>query len=129
MQYLLLIYLEETAIDDSEREQCYVESTALAQDLATKGQFLAAAPLEPVSTAASLRIREGRATITDGPFAETREYLGGFFMVEARDRDEALRIAARIPAARFGTVEVRPVIEIPGLPGAGAPQPAATVSA
>lgn len=129
MQYLLLIYLEERAIDDAEREQCYVESTALAQDLAAKGQFLAAAPLEPVSTAASLRIREGRATITDGPFAETREYLGGFFMVEARDRDEALRIAARIPAARFGTVEVRPVIEIPGLPGAPVPQPATTVSA
>lgn len=128
MQYLLLIYLEERAIDDAEREQCYVESTALAQDLASKGQYLAAAPLEPVSTATSLRIRDGRATITDGPFAETREYLGGFFMVEARDRDEALRIAARIPAARFGTVEVRPVIEIPGLPGA-APQPATTVSA
>jgi hypothetical protein len=116
MRYMLLIYLEETAINEEEREACYQESIALTHDLAAKGQFLGAAPLHPVSTATSIRIRDGRKLVTDGPFAETREYLGGYFMVEAKDLDEAIGIAARIPGARFGTVEVRPVIELGGMP-------------
>src|SRR5438876_632018 len=82
------------------------------------GQYLAAAPLQPSSSAASVRIREGKRLVTDGPFAETREQLGGFFLVEAADVEEAISIAARLPTARRGrgTVEVRPVLEIPGMP-------------
>jgi hypothetical protein len=116
MKYMLLIYMEENAMDGAEREQCYLDSTQLCHDLATKGQFVAASPLQPVSTAASVRIREGRRLVTDGPFAETREHLGGYFLVEARDLNEAIGIAARIPGAKKGTVEVRPVMELAGLP-------------
>ncbi len=75
-----------------------------------------AAPLQPTSTATSVRVRDGKRVVTDGPFAETREQLGGYFLVDARDLDEAIGIAARIPGSRFGTVEIRPVMEIPGLP-------------
>ena len=116
MKYMLLIYGEENAWTDAERESCYRESTGLARDLAARGQYLAASPLQPVSTATSLRIRDGRTLVTDGPFAETREHLGGYFLIEAANLDEALGIAARIPAARRGTVEIRPVIDIPELP-------------
>jgi hypothetical protein len=117
MQYMLLVYLDEQALSEAEREQCYVESTQLAQELHSCGQYLAAAPLHPTSTATSVRVRDGRRLVTDGPFAETREQLGGYFLVEAKDLDEALGIAARIPIARRGTIEVRPVVEIGGLPG------------
>ncbi len=116
MKYMLLIYLEELALSEAEREACYVESTGLAQALASKGQYLGAEPLHPTSMATSVRVREGRRYVTDGPFAETREQLGGYYRVEARDLDEAIDIAARIPMARKGSVEIRPVIEIPGLP-------------
>ena len=81
-----------------------------------KGQFISASPLQHTSTATSVRMREGKRLVTDGPFAETREYLGGYFMVDAKDLNEAISIASRIPAARFGTVEVRPVVELPNLP-------------
>ena len=128
MKYMLLIYLEEKALDESEREQCYQESAQLAHEIQAAGQYLAAAPLHPTSMAASVRVREGRRLVTDGPFAETREQLGGYFLVEAKDLDEAIAIAARIPMARRGTVEVRPVIEIPGLPVEGYPRPAVAVS-
>lgn len=116
MKYLLLIYMNEQAMTDAERGQCYVDSTRLTHELHAKGQFLGANPLQPVATATSLRIRDGKRLVTDGPFAETREQLGGYFLVEAKDLDEALAIAARIPGAKKGTVEVRPVMEIPGLP-------------
>jgi hypothetical protein len=116
VKYMLLIYLDEKALDEPEREQCYRESIQLAHEIDSAGQYLAAAPLHPTSMAASVRVREGRRLVTDGPFAETREQLGGYFLVDARDLDEAIAIAARIPMARRGTVEVRPVIEIPGLP-------------
>jgi hypothetical protein len=116
MKYMLLIYADEQAWTEPEREQCYQESTELAHELKSKGQFLATSPLQPVSTATSVRVRDGKRLVIDGPFAETREQLGGFFMVDAKDLDEALEIAARIPAARKGTVEIRPVVEIPGLP-------------
>jgi hypothetical protein len=119
MKYMLLIYMSENAMNDSERAQCYVDSAQLCQDLAAKGQYLAANPLHPVATAASVRIREGQRSVIDGPFAETREQLGGYFLVEAKDLDEAIGIAARIPAARKGTVEIRPVMEIAGLPADG----------
>ena len=118
MQYMLLIYLDEQSLGEAEREQCYRESTQLAQELHSRGQYLAAAPLHPTSTATSVRVRDDKRLVTDGPFAETREQLGGYFLVHAKDVDEAIGIAARIPMARQGTVEIRPVIEIPGLPGA-----------
>ena len=116
MKYMLLIYQDEQVLSETERQACYVESTALAHDLKSNGQFLATAPLQPVSTATSVRIRDGKRVVTDGPFAETREQLGGYFLIDARDLDEAIGIAARIPGARKGTVEIRPVIEIEGLP-------------
>lgn len=116
MKYLLLIYMDENVLSDAEREHCYVESAQLAQDLNTKGQYLAATPLHPVATATSVRVRDGKSLVTDGPFAETREQLGGFFLVNAQDLDEAIAIATRIPGARVGTVEIRPVLEVAGLP-------------
>lgn len=117
MQYMLLIYIDEQAgPSETEREHCYQESAQFAQQLHENGQFLAAAPLHPTSTATSVRVREGKRLVTDGPFAETREQLGGFFLIEATDLDEAIRIASGIPAGRWGTVEIRPVVEIPGLP-------------
>ena len=116
MKYMLLIYTDEAAWTESEREHCYAESTRLTQELHAQGQYLGAAPLHPVATATSVRVRGGRRFVTDGPFAETHEQLGGFFLVEARDLDEAIGIAARIPGARKGTVEVRPVLDLPGLP-------------
>ena len=113
---MLLIYLDEQALDEPERERCYRESTQLAHQLAAAGQYLAAAPLQPTATATSVRVREGKRVVTDGPFAETKEQLGGYFLIDARDLDEAIAIAARIPMARRGTVEVRPVIHIADLP-------------
>jgi hypothetical protein len=117
MKYMLLIYGDETALSEPEREACYVESTQLAHEIQSKGQYLAANPLHPTAMATSVRVREGKRLVTDGPFAETREQLGGYFLVDAPDLDEAIGIAARIPMVRKGTVEIRPVIEIPGLPG------------
>jgi hypothetical protein len=116
MKYMLLIYADENIQSDAEREQCYRESTTLAHELAAKGQYVSASPLQPTPTAANVRVRAGKPVITDGPFAETREQLGGYFIVDVENRDEALRIAARIPAARFGTVEIRSMVEIPDLP-------------
>lgn len=116
MKYMLLIYMAEDAIDDGERQHCYVESAQLTQDLNANGQYLSANPLQPASTATCVQVREGKRLVTDGPFTETREQLGGYFLVEAESLDEAIDIAGRIPAGRWGTVEVRPVKEIPGLP-------------
>ena len=116
MRYMLLIYLDEQALGETERGQCYVESAQLTQDLNSSGQYLAANPLHPTSTATSVRVRDGKRLVTDGPFAETREQLGGYFLINAKDLDEAIGIAARIPMARKGTVEIRPVMEVAGLP-------------
>ena len=116
MKYMLLVYLDEQAMTDAERAHCYVESAQLTQDLNAKGQYVSASPLHPVATATSVRVREGKRLVTDGPFAETREQLGGYYVVEAKDLDEAIQIAERIPPARFGTIEIRPVMEISGLP-------------
>ena len=116
MKYMMLVYLDEQVMTDEEREHCYVESARLTQDLNSAGQYLDASPLHPVSTATSVRVRAGKRLVTDGPFAETREQLGGYYLIEAADLDEAIRIAERIPPARFGTIEIRPVMEIAGLP-------------
>src|SRR2546428_12704101 len=116
MKYMLLIYLDEQALSETERQECYAESTQLAPQLHSSGQYLAANPLHPTSMATSVRVRNGKRLVTDGPFAETREQLGGYFLIEGKNLDEAIAIAGRIPMARKGTVEVRPVIEISGLP-------------
>jgi hypothetical protein len=116
MKYVLLIYTDEKSYADGEREQCYEESTALTHQLHKEGKYLGASPLLPVATATSVRVRNGKRQVTDGPFAETREQLGGFFLVDAANLDEAIDIAGRIPGARKGTVEVRPVLELEGLP-------------
>src|SRR5258708_37758455 len=97
MKYMLLIYMEDQALNEAEREHCYVESTQLAGELKASGQYLAASPLQPTSTATSVRARDGKRMVTDGPFAETREHLGGYFMVEAKELDEAIDIAGRVP--------------------------------
>jgi len=116
MKYMLLIYLEEEALSQQERQQCYQESAAYARELHEQGKFLATAPLHPTSTATSVRVREGKRLVTDGPFAETREQLGGFYLINAKDLDEAIGIAGQIPAGRWGTVEIRPVIQVAGMP-------------
>jgi hypothetical protein len=116
MKYMLLIYGDEQAWTDDERRQCYVESTALAHKLKASGQFIATSPLQPVAAATSVQVRNNKRLVTDGPFAETREHLGGYFLIDAKNLDQAKEIAGQIPGARKGTVEIRPVVEIPGLP-------------
>ncbi|PWT82115.1 MAG: hypothetical protein C5B44_02695 [Acidobacteria bacterium] len=116
MKYMLLVYMNEQAMTEAEREHCYVESAQLAQRIKANGQYLAAGPLHPTATATSVRVRDGKRLVTDGPFAETREQLGGYYLIEAKDLDEAIGIAEQIPPARLGTIEIRPVLEIPGLP-------------
>jgi len=116
MKYMLLIYADEKVWTEPERQECYGESTRLCQSLAATGQYLAANPLQSVTTATSVQVRNGKRLITDGPFAETREQLGGYFLVEAKNLDEAIDIAGRVPGARKGTVEIRPLVELPNLP-------------
>jgi hypothetical protein len=118
MRYMMLVYLEERELEDSTRQACYEESRELTHDLNASGHFIAAAPLYPTSTATTIRVREGKRLVTDGPFAETHEQLGGYYLIDAKDLDEAIGIAARIPGARFGTIEVRPVVELTGMPEA-----------
>ena len=115
MKYILLIHHEE-AIDENQRQPLLEESVQLANQLHEKGQYLDAAPLQLASATISVKVRDGKRLVTDGPFAETREQIGGYFLIDAGDLDEAIGIAARIPGARIGTVEVRPVREVEGLP-------------
>src|SRR2546422_10839747 len=105
---MLLIYLDEQALSESERERCYRESTQLAHELSAAGQYLAAAPLEPTAAATSVRLRKGQRVVTDGPFAGTKEQLGGYFLIAASDLDEQIAIAARIPMASRGKIQGRP---------------------
>lgn len=116
MKYMLLIYSAENAWTEEERCRCMAESTKVCHELAAEGRFLGASPLHPVATATCVRVRGGHRLTTDGPFAETTEQLGGYFLIEAANLDEAIAIAGRIPGARKGTVEVRPVFELAGLP-------------
>ena len=116
MKYMLLIYSDENAWTESEQQECYAESVQLTHQLKANGQYLGASPLQSVSTATSVRVRNGKQMVTDGPFAETREQLGGYFLINARDLNEAINIAGRIPAAHKGTVEIRPIVELPDLP-------------
>jgi len=119
MKYILLVHHDEQVLgnlSETELQQMREESVQLASQINSHGQYLDAAPLHPVSTATCVRVRDRKRLVTDGPFAETREQLGGYFLINATDLDEAVGIAARIPGARIGRVEIRPVMEIPGLP-------------
>jgi hypothetical protein len=114
MKYLCLVYVEETILDalpKTERQSLSDESMAYCHNLMKMGQCLAASPLQPVETAATVRVRNGKAATTDGPFAETKEQLGGFFLLDVRDLNDAIRMASMFPAARLGSVEVRPMKE------------------
>jgi len=114
MKYMLLIYHNEQSWDtvtEAERQQIYAEYRKLRGELEARGQFVTGSQLQPITTATSVRVRDGKELITDGPFAETHEALGGYFLVEAANLDEATSIAARIPSARTGTIEVRPLAE------------------
>ena len=114
MKYMLLIYHDEPSWDahtEAERQQIYLEYRKLRGELEARGQFVTGSQLQPITTATSVRVRDGKELVTDGPFAETHEQLGGYFLIEARDLDEATCIAARIPSARTGTIEVRPLVE------------------
>jgi hypothetical protein len=116
MKYLLLIYGEENAwakFSEAEAKQLYGEFMQFTEQLQSAKQHVSSHRLQPVATATSVRLRDGKRVVTDGPFAETREQLGGYYLVEAKDLDEAIAIAAKIPSARFGTVEVRPVVTQP----------------
>ncbi len=119
MKYLLLVHHNEDAfgkMSETKREEMLEESVQLTHQLHTRRQYLSASPLHPASTAVIVRVREGKPLVTDGPFMETREQLAGYFLINAKDLDEAVNIAARVPGARIGTVGVRPLIEISGLP-------------
>jgi len=115
MQYMLLIYedpAELARLSDGERQGIFPEYRQFTDSIAKSGNYRAGDPLEPVSAATTVRLRQGKRMVTDGPFAETKEHLGGYYLVEAKDLDEAIGIAARIPSARFGAVEVRPIMKI-----------------
>ena len=116
MKYMLLIYSDEHGWTEEGRRHCYAESLELIRQIRSDGKFLAAAPLHPTATATSVRVREGKRFVTDGPFAETKEQLGGYYVIDAEDLDDAIAIAARIPVSRVGTIEIRPIVELPGLP-------------
>jgi hypothetical protein len=115
VRYLCLVYQEETMANAQSRSPCHATEEVLAyrEDLRQSGHLIAASPLQPVQAATIIRVRNGTVTIIDGPVAETKEQLGGFYLIEARDLNEAIRIAARIPSARLGSIEVRPLQDFP----------------
>jgi hypothetical protein len=119
MKFMLIVHHDEedfNKIEKEKRQQMLAESIELTHQLHAGGQYLSASPLHPAETAVIVRVREGKPLVTDGPFIETREQIAGYFLVNAQDLNEAIRIATRVPGARIGTVEVRPLIEISGLP-------------
>jgi len=116
MKYMLLIYDREAnweTLSQADQQKMYAEYGQFTEQVRTGGQFVTAAQLQPTTTATSVRVRNGQRLLTDGPFAETREQLGGYYLIEAKDLDEAVAIAGRVPSARLGTVEVRPLVEVP----------------
>ena len=119
MKFMLLVHHDEDAfgkMSEAKRKELLTESAQLTHQLHANRQYLSASPLHPAGTSVIVRVREGKSLITDGPFIETREQIAGYFLVDAKDLNEAVRIATRAPGARIGTVEVRPLIEITGLP-------------
>jgi hypothetical protein len=117
MKYLCLVYSEEKLLEVVPDRECLAYDAALR----SSGQCVASEALEPVATATTVRVRDGQLSVTDGPFAETKEQLAGFYLIEARDREEAVRLAARIPPARVGSIEVRPIRPIREMAKAPAP--------
>jgi hypothetical protein len=116
MQYLLLIYTDESklrAASQADKDAMFREYGAYTASIIKTGNMKAGDALQPASTATTVRVREGKTLTTDGPFAETKEQLGGYYLVEAKDLDEAIKLAARIPGARSGSIEVRPVMQLP----------------
>jgi hypothetical protein len=113
MKYMLLIYGAESCWSEQERKECMLESMGIVDELAAQGKCLTSSPLDSITTAKSLRIRNGQRQITDGPFAETTEQLGGFYILDVDTMDEALQIAGRLPPAKKGTVEIRPLFPLP----------------
>jgi len=113
MQYMLLIYSDEQVWTEEQRQDCFQKSMCISEELTAQGKLISAAPLHSVTTATSLRIKNGKREITDGPFAETTEQLGGYYIVDVDNLDEALEIAASLPPAEKGTVEVRPFFPLP----------------
>lgn len=111
MKYMLLIYSDEKCWDEEQRKACMIESMDICRQLDEQGKFVAASPLHSVSTATSLRMRQGKPLVTDGPFAETTEQLGGFYIIDVKDLDEAISIAKLLPPAKLGTVEIRPIFD------------------
>lgn len=119
MKFMLIVHHDEAAfekIDKEKRQQMLAESIDLTHQLHATGQYVHASPLQPAATAVMVKVREGKSLVTDGPFIETREQIAGYFLINARELNEAVSIAGRVPGARIGTVEVRPLIEITGLP-------------
>lgn len=117
MKYLCLVYYNEQimqAMSQQEWDALNRKCIACVEDLSSGGHYLDGAPLQSTQTATTLRIREGKVMLTDGPFAETKEQLAGFYMLEARDMNEAIRLAEKIPPARYGSIEIRPVRELRG---------------
>ncbi len=113
MKYLLMIYGEEKGWDrmsEAERGRMYGEYYKFTEEIKKEGKYLGGNPLQPTSTATTVRVRNGKSLVTDGPFAETKEQLGGYYLIEGTDLDEAIRIAGRIPGARLGSIEVRPIL-------------------
>lgn len=113
MKYLLMIYEEEkvwNALSEAERGTMYSEYYKFTEEIKKEGKYLGGNPLKPTSTATTVRVRNGKQLLTDGPFAETKEQLGGYYLIEATDLDDALKIAGRIPGASLGSIEVRPVL-------------------
>jgi hypothetical protein len=116
MKYMLLIHVNEqfwNELSEDDRQLFYMEYRKLIEQVTSSGKYIGSARLQPSASAASVRVRDGRRMVTDGPFAETREQLGGYFLVDVETADEAVAIAERIPAARHGTIEVRPVMDAP----------------
>ncbi len=131
MKYMFLMYGTESLWTEEARRDCMVESLALCDELSAGGKFIATSPLQSVTTAATVRVRDGRTLVTDGPFAETTEQLGGYFILDLADLDEAIAVAARLPSAKIGTAEIRPMFDLDGLPpskshAAGSTRPGVT---
>ncbi len=116
MKYMLLIYSREDSWTEAERADCMDESRQLCHELSKKGQFISASPLHSVATATSVQLRNGKRMITDGPFAETHEQLGGYYIVDVPDLDAAIELASRIPGSKRGTIEIRPIFELENMP-------------
>lgn len=116
MKYMLLIYSDENAWTEQERNDCMAESVKVCHELNSERKYVGASPLHSVETATSVRLKGGKRMITDGPFAETSEQLGGYYIVDVENLDEAIDIAARIPSLSKSTIEIRPVLELSNLP-------------